>query len=364
MRTRWLLVAALLGVSAASPARAGVYFPAEPTPWPLPTNPKHFQLLLGERQNVASLDPQVKKSPLRLRVEKMIKELEAKRQSGKLTVEESLNLSGCYLLQPRTEQQRSRLPDAVKVLEEAKRQEPNNFMIQANLAAAYQQMDNYDLAPRLQYSVVVPRKHKDFTPEQLRWYRRAEEYYRDLLNARAAEPPPRGGNVPLDGLFPRVKELAAPGRFQAGQIAPEIARELPPDALPLVQQLLLWMPNDSRLLWLYAELLNSRGDKDSMTIAEQILSQLVYTGFSSEVMKEHRTALREALVPEETPWSPDWRSVLVGLGTGVLVGVLLVLQFLQFRRWWSRPKPKPAALAASRDGNIGEDRPAVGRGTP
>ena len=42
MRTRWLRVAVLLGVSVAGPARAGVYFPAEPTPWPLPTNPKHF----------------------------------------------------------------------------------------------------------------------------------------------------------------------------------------------------------------------------------------------------------------------------------------------------------------------------------
>ena len=38
------------------PARAGVYFPADPTPWPLPANPKHFELLLGERQNVASLE--------------------------------------------------------------------------------------------------------------------------------------------------------------------------------------------------------------------------------------------------------------------------------------------------------------------
>src|SRR5262249_22939295 len=150
--------------------------------------------------------------------------------------------------------------------------------------------------PRLQYSVVAPRKHKDFTSEQLRWYRRAEEYYRDLLNARAAAPSPRG-NVPLDSLFPRVKELTSPGRFQAGQMDPEIARELPPDALPLVQQLLLWMPNDSRLLWLYAELLNGRGDQDSMTVAEQILTRLVYNGFSSDVMKEHRTALRQALEP-------------------------------------------------------------------
>src|SRR5262249_13029603 len=144
----------LLSVSATGPVRAGVYFPADPTPWPLPTSPKHFELLLGERQNVGSSDPQAieKSSPLRKRVEAMIKQLEPKRRSG-LTLEETLNLSACYLLQPRKtdRQQDSRLPEAIVILEKANRdprymRDPRHFMILANLATAYHLTDEYERA--------------------------------------------------------------------------------------------------------------------------------------------------------------------------------------------------------------------------
>src|SRR5206468_3789346 len=118
------------------------------------------------------------------------------------------------------------------------------------------------------------------------------------------------------------------------QIDPEIAKELPPDALELVKQLLLWQPFDQRLLWLYAELMNARGNAG---VAAQTLNQLVDSGFSSNVVKAHRAILLEATKPpppdEPPPWVPEWRSVLIGLGSGVLVGVLLVLQLrLLFRR--------------------------------
>ena len=92
MRTRWLPVAVLLGVSVASPARAGVYFPADPTPWPLPTNPRHFQDVLGERKNVVATNADVKPMPLRKHVEKLVEDLAPKSRRGNLTVEESINL--------------------------------------------------------------------------------------------------------------------------------------------------------------------------------------------------------------------------------------------------------------------------------
>jgi thioredoxin-like negative regulator of GroEL len=361
MRTRWLLVAALLGVSAASPVRAGVYFPADPTPWPLPTNPRHFEDVLGERKSVATTNQFAKDKPslLRKHVEDIVNKLAPKRRQGKLTVEESINLGASYILLQKPN-------DAIEVLENAKAQYRGNFMVLANLAAAYHALNEFTRAAELMREALDywPRQYKGFTAEQLRWYRRAEEAYRDLLKARASEGPQRLREVRLDPLFKKAHALGIEENYSANQIDPEIAKELPPDALPLVKQLLLWLPHDQRLLWLYAELLNAQGQAD---IAVKTLNQLVDTGFSSNAVKAHRTVLLEATTPpppDEVPWSPEWRSVLVGLGTGVLVGVLLVLQFLQFRRWWSRPKPKPAALAASRDGNIGEDRPAVGRGTP
>src|SRR5437899_6566369 len=96
MRTRWLPVAVLLGVSVASPARAGVYFPADPTPWPLPTNPRHFEDVLGERKNVVATN--AKPMPLRKHVEKLVEDLAPKRRRGNLTGEESISLGACYIL--------------------------------------------------------------------------------------------------------------------------------------------------------------------------------------------------------------------------------------------------------------------------
>lgn len=339
MRTRWLQVAVLLSVLTARPVRAGLYFPAEPTPWPLPTNPQYFELILGERQNVGSRDAQVRKLPLRIRIEEMIKQLELKRRSVPgLTLEESLNLSACYLLQPIDEGGRSRVSDAIMVLDKvrAQRQDPRHFMVLANLATAYEAMGESMQASEIQSDVLAvwPRQHKGFAPEQLRWYRRAEECYREILRRRGREGPARRREAKLDAIFPRVDELGAEKTFQVGGIDPQIASELPPDALPLVEQLLLWRSNDHRLLWLYAELLNANGEKKW---AETFLSRLIYGGFNSSAAKEHRTALRENLAPpppdEPPPWVPEWRSVLIGLGSGVLVGVLLVLQLqVLFRR--------------------------------
>src|SRR6266542_2682271 len=173
MRTQWLLVAALLSVSVASPARAGVYFPAEPTPWPVPTNPRHFEDVLGERKNVVA--PTAKPMPLRKHIEKLVDELTPKRRRGNLTVEETINLSACYILQQKPN-------DAIEVLEKAKaledRRKPN-FMVRANLATAYHALGEYTRALALQQElldpIIWPRRHEGFTVEQLRWYRRAEE---------------------------------------------------------------------------------------------------------------------------------------------------------------------------------------------
>src|SRR2546423_8307072 len=98
MRTRGQLVVVLLGLSLTGEVKAGLYFPAEPTPWPLPTNPRHFQDVLGERKNVAVKNEQAKAGPLRERVEELVKKLDPERRSLTLTVEESINLGACYIL--------------------------------------------------------------------------------------------------------------------------------------------------------------------------------------------------------------------------------------------------------------------------
>src|SRR5262249_36904477 len=160
MRMRWLPVAVLLGVWAASPGRAGVYFPADPTPWPLPANPRHFQDVLGERKNVVAMG--AKAMPLRNHIEKLVENLAPKRRRGNLTIEESINLGACYILQQKPN-------DAIEVLENAKMRDRRNFMVLANLASAYYALPEFTRARDLQEELLLswPRRHEGFTTEQL-----------------------------------------------------------------------------------------------------------------------------------------------------------------------------------------------------
>jgi len=290
-------------------------------------NPRHFQDVLGERKNVVATG--AKAMPLRERIEELVKRLAPKGRT--LTVQESINLSACYLLLQKPN-------DAIVVLENVKGQERGNFMVLANQATAYHALGEFTRALDFQQQLVHPRswprRYEGFTTEQLRWYQRAEEAYRDLLRSRGQEAARRVREVRLDPLFPKVQALGSEENYKANQIDPEIAKELPPDALELVKQLLLWLPHDQRLLWMYAELMNARGQAE---VTAQTLNQLVDSGFSSNAVKAHRTVLLEATKPlppdEPPPWAPEWRSVLIGLGSGVLVGVLLVLQLrVLFRR--------------------------------
>jgi hypothetical protein len=77
----------------------------------------------------------------------------------------------------------------------------------------------------------------------------------------------------LDALFPlfdfenpRPKDfeplrfVGDSGKFEVGKIAAAEKAKLPPNAILIVQQLLIWMPDDQRLFWLLGELLNADGN--------------------------------------------------------------------------------------------------------
>src|SRR5207244_12073881 len=49
-------------------------------------------------------------------------------------------------------------------------------------------------------------------------------------------------------------------KYEAGSIARAEKAKLPPDAVEIVEQLLIWLPHDDRLFWLLGELLNARGE--------------------------------------------------------------------------------------------------------
>lgn len=366
MRIRWLLCGLLWSVAACPAARAGLYLASKPTTWPVswppPNNPDPYLQELGELQSLVSDVKLVRERPFPTEVRKQITALEGRRRASPLSVEESITLGGYYLLQ--------RNPNkAIEVLTPALANEPKNFMVLANLANAYEGINESRRAIEFQKQVLSnwPARYAAWNAEQLWWYRRAEKYTLTLLELRNRERLTNAPQTTLDELFPAAPYARRQIKYLVGAIDLKARDRMPPDALPLVEQLLLWMPHDQRLRWQFGELLNARGE---VKLAWTEFDQLSQAGFTSELFKEHRSALRDAGVPTvraqattpqtselppnlgglegaadstQKPWLPDWRQLGVGFGSGLVVGMLLLLQFRQLTRRFARTRPTPSA---------------------
>lgn len=89
------------------------------------------------------------------------------------------------------------------------------------------------------------------------------------------------------------------GVYQPGDIATAEQAKLPPDAIAVVQQLLLWFPGETRLYWLLAELYAAAGDLGSADLFfEQCAGSRQFA--NRRIMMEHRAAVRAAL-PKDAP---------------------------------------------------------------
>jgi hypothetical protein len=140
------------------------------------------------------------------------------------------------------------------------------------------------------------------------------------------------------------------GQYEAGVLAARERSKLPADAIAIVQQLLLWLPEDTRLYWLLGELYNAAGDTDA---ARRILEDCVDNRrFEGHELRAHRQIIREsapksglllepeveapAKAPESTPaadWLPDaGKLIAVGGIAAVVIAFLLYLQVRELRR--------------------------------
>lgn len=89
------------------------------------------------------------------------------------------------------------------------------------------------------------------------------------------------------------------GSYQPGQLAAAEKAKLPPDAIQVVQQLLLWFPHETRLYWLLAELYAARGDlRAAATFFEMCSWGRQYA--NRKIMMNHREAVLTAM-PKEAP---------------------------------------------------------------
>jgi hypothetical protein len=260
---------------------AGLHQTLEP---PFPRNPDcnaFFRQLMYLRDFGPS-DPKLNKddSPQRKQYFTIIAQLKQKQEQGPLSAEEIVNLSQCLIRVRGTANEPAKyLLEALDVLKPASLQHPKHFAIHANLGTAFHMLGSPDDLQRakdyLEEAVhLAPPEWKAFEETHLRLVRvrlRAAQQPRDhnLGGRSMTEPEP-------DQIFhpdPRVRlRFVGPsGQWEVGKLAAEELAKLPGGSLALatehVQQLLIWMPYDARLVWLLGELANAQGQIGAARIA-------------------------------------------------------------------------------------------------
>ncbi len=279
VRIRVVMAVLALGLLGGA-ARAGVYDLDDPVPQhlpPLPLQHADIQLILGPLR-AAAVPRQPKQDPGPY--EKQAAALEAK-APGDRTTFDSVDLGACYI-------RLNRPNDAIRVLLQA---DQSNFLVLANLAAAYQSLNELDRALAFEEQALAawPSIQPGWNGTELRWYRRAEGFYLKLLESRQRESQANPANKPpatMDVLFGKPRSAA--GDYEAQEQPWKLWGDLPPDAYAIVSQLLVWSPNDDRLYWQLGELLNTMG---LVPQAVDVFDELSFTrNFSTRVFMEHRHA--------------------------------------------------------------------------
>ena len=253
-------------------ARAGLYYSGEGIA-ELPSQWRGFLLDQRALRNIAvKANATAPPSPMRLKYEQAVANLEKTQHEGSLTADERADLGALYLRLGRTEQ-------ALQVLRAAYHDRPNHFRTVANLGTAWQvQGDLEQAAACLQQAVRL-------APGKLQ---RAEEYQLKLVRLRQRRP---RDSQELDDLF-GVRFVGASGRFEPGKLAAAERKKLPSDAAAVAQQLALWLPADGRLLWQLAELANAQGDvRTAAAILDGCVTEF---GLRTAELRRHRRLTRAA----------------------------------------------------------------------
>lgn len=301
-------VAALVGLALTGPARAGIYSPNEPFLFELDENgvakpiqfSGGFNLIRSDIREVAIL-PQNPNDPIREARQKALDRVKQAQAKGAATLgDDEFAAYTADLI---------RLNDdrtATNVLQP--RAARGGFVVYMHMARARAgQGDWQDAVERQRIALAeFPTTYGRRTAAQMAWLKRVErDYYLPYLSRRAQEAN-RGRLASRieepDALFPTVPAPRRPdeplrfigpdGTYVAGAIADAERKKLPPDALAIVQQLVLWHPFDGRLYWLLGELYNAEGDVETaFAILDECTNGMAIT---NETIKEHRRLLKSA----------------------------------------------------------------------
>ncbi len=332
-----MVLAVLIGCAA--PVRAGLYNTAEP-----PVSPSgdivRFLGNDGELVRLRNYGPSsLTSAQVSKEREDYLHKVERLRGQGRLSIQDQANL-GAYLIRLRKTNPLGRdFEEALQVLEAARREEPRNFYVLANLGTVYQ------LSGQLDAALSCLQEAHQLAPEPLRVF---ERYHLQLVLRRSREQL-RLGMAPLDELFP-VRFVGPSGQWEPGVMSDQEKKKLPPNAHTIVQQLLVWLPEDGRLHWLLGELANAQGD---VAGAYKAMDSAVFDfRLSVPELKERRQRLKEVAdklprrskfeglgsfagaeaEPVEYAWQLGWRGwTAIGVAAVLSLG-LIALQFRELRR--------------------------------
>jgi tetratricopeptide (TPR) repeat protein len=209
--------------------------------------------------------------------------IEKLKQIPKASVEDKVALAGYELRVGRHDQ-------AISLLTPLTRDRQPNYFVFQTLSHLYADGGDWKEALRYQqegqFDTEMPTSIKGLTPVQRGWWKKLDsDYVPALYHIHLRDTELRKGKSPaeIDKLFemeevlplfpvPNTKAPQAQiqfvndaGIYHPGQLAASEKAKLPEDAIPIVQQLLLWFPRDARLYWLMAELYAANGQFKNAT---------------------------------------------------------------------------------------------------
>lgn len=320
MRFAAVLIVGCAMLAICTPARAGLYHPAALGAFDVDENGNAVALnldaflsILGDLKQEgwrpgSLISPNPPERYLQLK--KVIDERHAK---GIERLSETEKLALCAdLLRLRADP--SALNQAVNILSKiiSSRPRVNGFLAYALYAHALKtlgsrgQIRDAQAAATEALAYPVPENFAGLTAKQIAWYKHFEKSYHlpflahrarldeETGRAESVEGPARP-KLPtqIDPLFrdkvtnDPVRYVNEAGEYQPGGIAPAEQAKLPPDAIAVVQQLLLWYPSDPALIWQLAELYNAKGDLKS---AELLFNQCISEyHIDSREARDHRS---------------------------------------------------------------------------
>jgi hypothetical protein len=288
-------------------ARAGLYNTADaPEETPLSWDfVRVFSRTLGDLRSVSAENPE-RQSTLRKRYQ-LMEALGAKGIFDLQSLEQQLDYSVVLI-------RRNRADEAIVLLTPLTRKHGDNFIVYSHFATAHFLSPNAadrDKAAGLMRDCLQlwPKAWEDLDKDQRTYLERTgwsqpvfdqnrkyEEYLHKLMKLRRKSP--AGTPLTLDNLFGTKEEpvrfIGANGKYEPGRILADEKKKLPGDAIEIVEQLLVWMPNDLPLYWLLGEVFNASAmdKKDDQAKYQDIKAAHL-------ILREITGGMRKKDIPQE-----------------------------------------------------------------